>query len=168
MEALEQLRMSKRLSEISQEVGFTLWQIQELENVLAHYFVLVTKATRGMGLEGGNTLIADAQSKTFGKIISQLIKAGHLNQELEPRFKALLSERNWLVHKSRISSRSAVHSDAAMNNLIKRLHNIAEESLILIKNLSVLVEQHVKTHGVTDKQIQANAQKILEKWHTFD
>lgn len=168
MEALEQLIVSERLSAISQEIGFTLWQIQELENVLAHYFVLVTKATKGMGLEAGNTLIADAQSKTFGTIISQIIKAGLLSQGLESRFKTLLSERNWLVHKSRITSRSAVHSDTSMNDLVKRLHNIAEESLMLIKDLSALVAQHVKEHGVTDKQIQENARKILEKWHTFD
>lgn len=155
----------KRLSTISQRVGFVLWQIQELENILAHYLVILTKATKGMGLDAGEALIAEALSKPFGATISQIIKGGLLSSELESRFKALLSERNWLVHSSRITSRSAIHNEKSMNELLKRLHDIDKESLLLMNKISTLVEQFVKQHGVSSREIEDGARLILEKWH---
>src|SRR5271157_4741445 len=119
------IQKADRLAEITQKVGFALWQLQELEGATALYFVLVAQARKGMGLTDGNALVKTAQSKTFGKTISELGKAGLLKPEIQQRFASLLKERNWLVHNSRASSRSAVHSDVAMWKLCVRLDSIA-------------------------------------------
>lgn len=169
MEPFNQLLdRANRLTAITQKVGFALWQLQELEGVAAQYFVLLTQAKKGMGLAAGNTLVEKAQSKTFGATIRQIAKAGLLSSELEIRFFNLLSERNWLVHKSRAGSRSAVHSDAAVHKLVLRVDAIAEESITLLKELAVLVERHVKRHGVTEQYIHEEAQKLLEQWYSSD
>ncbi len=166
MSALEeQSERASRLSAITQQVGFALWQLQELEGACATYYVLVEEATLEMGEEAGNSLEEKEKKKTFGRTIHRLVNAGLLSEEIEARFKYLLSERNWLVHSSRASSRNAIHSDSNMEPLLKRLEKIADESLKLLKHVGSLIESYVKKHGVTEEYIDKKSKEILEQWH---
>jgi uncharacterized protein YutE (UPF0331/DUF86 family) len=162
------LEMADRLSQVFHRLGFVLWQIQELESVAAQYFVLVAEAQKGMGLDAGNALIEKAQKKTFGATVSRFSKAGLLPPDLEGRFKHLLAERNWLVHRSRTDSRNVAHHDAAAMKLVDRLDAIAEESLALSKEIAELTERFVKKHGVTEEYIRKTAKHLLEEWHKPD
>jgi len=162
------IQKADRLAEITQKVGFTLWQLQVLEHSTAQYFVLVTQARKGMGAAEGTALVKTAQSKTFGKTVSELGKAGLLKPEIQQRFGSLLKERNWLVHNSRASSRSAVHSDLAMQKLFVRLDSIAEESDALLKELGALAEMHVIQHGVSEQEIAERTNRLLQEWQTSD
>jgi hypothetical protein len=162
------IQRADRLAEITQGVGFPLWQLQELERTTAQYFVLVAQARKGMGTTDGNALVKTAQSKTFGKTISELGKAGLLKPEIQERFDSLLKERNWLVHNSRASSRSAVNSDVAMQKLLARLESMAEESDALLKELRALAEMHAKHHGVSEQEITERTNHLLQEWQTSD
>ena len=157
-----------RLNVITQRIGFVLWQIQELEGVLAQYFVLVAQAQKGMGLAAGNALVEKAKNKTFGATIYQIAKGGLLSPELENRFSKILSNRNWIVHRLCSDSRSAIHSDLEMQRLVVRLDNIAAESLSLLQEIGALSEAYVKKHGITEKDINEKAKEILEQWHASD
>jgi len=163
-----QLEKANRLFAITQQVGFALWQLQELESVCATYYVLVEEAEIGMGEEGGNSLEERAKKKTFGQTIHKLVKAGLLTEETEVKFKSLLSERNWLVHSSRGSSRSAIHSETHMLSLLGRLKEISEDSLALLKHIGTLTEAHVKKYGITEEYIEKKSKEILEQWHATD
>jgi hypothetical protein len=162
------MQRADRLAEIARGVGFALWQLQELEGATALYFVLVAQARKGMGFANGNALIQTAQSKTFGITIRELGKVGLLKLEIQQRFDGLLKERNWLVHNSRASNRSAVHSDAAMQKLLVRLDSIVEESNALLKQLGALAEMHVRQHGVSEQEIDERANLLLQEWQTSD
>jgi hypothetical protein len=162
------IETAERLSELTQRVGFTLWQLQELEGVAATYFVLLAEAKRGMGMEGGEILVAKAQGKTFGATIRQLQNAGLLTGELEQRFRELLGERNWLVHSSRADSRAAIYSESELGALLFRLDRIASEALALLKEIGTLAEKHVKAHGVSKRDIDVAAATLLKKWHESD
>src|ERR1700674_533447 len=61
------IQRAYRLAEITQKVGFALWQLQELEVITALYFVLVAQARRGMGFTDGNAVVKIAQSKNIRK-----------------------------------------------------------------------------------------------------
>lgn len=163
-----QLEKANRLSAITQQVGFSLWRLQELEGVCATYYVLVVEAEIGMGEEAGNKLEENAKKETFGNTIRELVKAGLLTEEVEKRFRKLLSERNWLVHSSRASSRSATHSDSHMQALFERLKKISEEALSLLKHVGALTEVYVKRHGVSEKFIDEKSKEILEQWHSVE
>ena len=163
-----QLQMAERLSAITRQIGFSLWQLQELEGVSAQYFVLLAQAEKGMGIAAGRALVEKAQSKTFGTTIHQMAKSGLLTPELEVRFTNLLAERNWLIHKSRATSRSAIHSDSAMHELLLRVGAMAEESNRLLDEITVLVESFVRKHGITERHITETANRLLEQWHAAD
>lgn len=162
---LEQRAKADRLYAVTQKVGFALWQLQELEGTFALYYVLVVHAKQGMGFSAGQALVENAQSKTFGSTITQLVKAKLLTQEMEVRFRAVLSERNWLVHNSRSSSRDAIHSDQACNRLIERLNILAEESILLLKEVGKHAEVFVNKHGLSSVNVDELAAQTLRKWH---
>ena len=111
---------------------------------------------------------SSAENKTFGTTIHQIAKAGLLSSGLELRFNNLLSERNWLVHKSRRTNRNAIHSDSAAQKLLLRLNSMADESNALLREIGVLMERYVKEHGVTEKYIEETANQLLEQWHASD
>lgn len=161
----EQLQKAKRLELIAQKVGFALWQLQELEGSAAQYLVLVAHAKPGMGLVAGQALVEEAQSKTFGRTIAQLLKSSHLSQAVELRFQALLSERNWLVHQSRSTSRDAIHSDGACAKLVTRLEAIAEEARLLLHEVLVHAEAFLRKHGVSAEQVNKVVEQTLRQWH---
>lgn len=163
-----QLEKANRLSAITQQVGFSLWQLQELEGVCATYYVLVEEAEIGVGEEAGIKLEENAKKKTFGNTIHKFVEAGLLAEEVEKRFKKLLSERNWLVHSSRASSRRAIHSDSHMQALLERLRKISEEALSLLKHVGALTEAYVKRHGVSEEFIDKKSKEILEQWRSID
>lgn len=168
MDPFKQELRAERLDAITRRIGFTLWQLQDLEAVTAQYFVLLTQAKKGMGFAAGNALVEKAQAKTFGATIGQVSKAGLISTELVSCFNSLLAERNWLVHKSRASSRNAVHNDAEMQKLLIRLKAISEESLALLRDVDKLVENFVQQHGVSEKYIDEYAIKLLDQWHSAD
>jgi len=167
-ELKQQIEKADRLTTITQRIGFALWQMQELEGVTAQYFVLVVQAKKGMGLAAGNALDEKAKKKTFGATIHQVSKAGLLTSQLESRFTNLLSERNWLIHRSRADSRSAIHSALEMQRLVDRIDKMAEESLSLLREIGALCEAHVKKHGVTEEYIDKKAKELLKQWHASD
>jgi len=164
----QQLQKATRLAAITQRIGFALWQIQELEDVVAQYFVLLVQAKKGMGLDAGKALVDKAQNKTFGGTIHQMVKAGLLSPEVEFRFSNLLSERNWLVHKSRRTSRSAIHSNSVAQKLLIRLNSMADESKALLKEIGLVAERYVENQGVSEQKIEAAANQILEQWHASE
>jgi uncharacterized protein YutE (UPF0331/DUF86 family) len=155
-----------RLETIAQRIGFTLWQLQELEGVAATYLVLKTQAKPGMGLAEGTALVEKAQSGTFGTIVKKLLSASAIPAELEQHLRNLLRERNWLVHESRRDSRSAVHDDFAMHVLIERVDAMANEAEHFLHIIAKLAEAHIKVAGVTEEQIEAQAKRILKQWHS--
>lgn len=161
------LQQADRLSVVTQRIGYALWQLQELEGVAAHYVVLVTQVQRGMG-ETGNALLSAALKLPFGATLKQMMNAGLLESSLEGRFKNILNERNWLVHKSRGASRDAIHSEAAMQKVVERVDAMAEEALSLLRELGSLCERYVQDRGVSKHFIDEQANALLEQWHNSD
>ncbi len=153
----EEIIKSDRLSVIAERIGFALWQLQELEGAAAQYYdyVLIEKASPGMGIEAGQELLDEALSKTFGKTVNRLLKSGQIPTEPMKRLQALLDERNWLVHNSRATSRSAVHDGFVCDQLVERINAIAEEALNLLKEISKLAETFILSKGFSQHDINA-------------
>ncbi|MGF6153830.1 hypothetical protein [Pseudomonas fluorescens] len=161
----EQPHQADRLYAVTQQVGFTLWQIQGLESAAAQYYVLTVQAKSGMGTEPGQALVDKAQNKTFGATITQLVKTKHLPHDILARFQTLLTERNWLVHSSRSSSRDAIHNDQAFQEMIGRLESIASEAELLLKEVRKNTEEFVKRNSISKERIEELTAQLLKSWH---
>lgn len=153
---------------MTQHVGFVLWQLQKLEGRAAHYFVLLAQAAPAMGRAAGETLVSKALGKTFGTTIHQMTKALLLDDGLASRFRSLLEERNWLVHRSRAGSRGAIHGEDAMQVLLSRLERIADEAEALLKEVVALARRFVAERGVSKQEIDRATRQLLQQWHKAD
>jgi hypothetical protein len=160
----KEIQMGNRLELISGKVGQTLWQLQVLEEVIAKFFVLVVQAKQGMGREDVEVKIGSALKGTFGSTIKELIKEQKMPEALEPRFKHLLAERNWLVHRSRSDSKDAVLTDKGCRDLIVRLDAIAEETTMLLEHVVVEADAFVQSHGVKTENIDESVKRTMEQW----
>ena len=111
---------ASRLEVLARRVGFAVLQIQALESASAQYLVLRSKAIRGMGVDAAQRILDKARKETFGATIGAMKDAGLLSEDLEKRFKALLKERNWIVHRSRTDNSAALASDDSTSALLTR------------------------------------------------
>lgn len=161
-----QLQKAERLDAITRQVGFALWQLQALEDATAQYYVLVALSTRGMGVESGKTVDESVKGNTFGKTIHLLRKAGKMPEAIELRFQVLLKERNWLVHSSRATNRTAVHDDQACDSLLERLKRLVEEVRLLLREIGRESEEFVHRSGVSKQEVDRLTQEILNSWHS--
>ncbi|BBE50737.1 hypothetical protein OYT1_ch1177 [Ferriphaselus amnicola] len=164
----QQQERADRLVVVTQNIGFALWQLQELEGVAAGYFVLLVQAQKDIGLAAGNALVEKAQAKTFGATLHKIAKAGLISPEMEGRFEKILAERNWLVHRSRAESRNAIHNAKAMSVLVVRLEAMANEALALLKHIDGETTSFVQQHGVSTDYVAQVSKQLLEQWHAAD
>ena len=158
--------MQHRINALYLKIVVNSLTYSDARGVCATYYVIVEQAVFGMGEEKGNALGEAAKRKTFGSTIHKLVKAGLLSGAIELRFKSLLKERNWLVHSSKASSRNAIHHESAMQPLVNRVDSISTESNLLIKVVGELIEEYVKSHGVSEEYISSQATEILKQWHS--
>lgn len=156
---LDKTRMAERLDTIAQRIGFTLWQLQELEGAAATYYVLIAKASPGMGIDSGLEIVDGYRSKPFGTTVKALKSSEKVPSELMVRFQKLLEERNWLVHNSRSTSSSAVHDEAAFVQLIQRVDAIENQALGLLKEIPKQMEAFLLSHGFSPEVISSAAQQ---------
>ena len=147
-----------------QHVGFAVWQLQELETLAASYLVVRVKATKGIGKEKGEALLATAEKCTFGTLLRDLEKAGVVPTSMSSRLQTALNDRNWLVHRSRRDSRGILDSPETYSALTVRLERMSADALQLLKELGLELEAYVVSQGVSQAQIDADAARIARSW----
>lgn len=159
-----QLRTNDRLRALYMQIGLTLWRLQELEGVVARYYVLVALAKRNMGISEGLALERNVEGNTFGKTVYLLRDAKKIPVELVERLPAIVKERNWLIHSSLADERSAVHNDAQFEAFLKRMEIMTKEASDMIEMMSKSVENFVLKAGVTAQEIESFTKQTLETW----
>jgi len=162
------LQRADRLNAIYRHLGESLWRLQELEGAVAQYYVLVALATRGMGIEAGHALERTVDGNTFGRTIALLRKAAKIPAELEQRLPALLQDRNWLVHGSLRTERSAIYDESRCEALLARLVSIADEAAAILKLLGTAAEKFVVNAGVSKQEVDSLTEQLLSVWRGDD
>ena len=155
-----------RLAAITQRIGFCIWQLQDLEGSAARFLVLMTQLTPLTSQEEGLELVERALARTFGATLRGIAQADLFPDDLQGRFKALLEERNWLVHNSRDTSRDAIHSDTPALGLISRIDAISREALALHQEIDSLFNAVAENNGLSAENIEHAAQELLRTWHS--
>lgn len=162
------LEAAERLAALMQQVGFALWQLQELENTAAGYIVVRLRNARGAGVERGAAISTEVERLPLGRLVSDLAQAGVVAPDLASRLKTLLDDRNWLVHRSRREHRGVLSSDAMFAGLLTRLEGIADRALALNKELASEMEEYVVGSGVSRDFIDREAERLARSWGLFE
>lgn len=153
-----------RLEPLMQAVGFTLWQLQELENTTSSYVAVRVREAKGIGIERGQALSAEVEKLPLGKLLAELTKAKVIGTELSSELREVLEERNWLVHRARRETRGVLSDEALFSEVMTRLDHLAEHSLQLTKRLGNEVEEYVVRSGVSRDFISGEAERLARAW----
>jgi HEAT repeat protein len=145
-------------------VGFAIWQLQELENTTARYVVVRLREVRGVGKERGEAISAEIEQLPLGPLLSQLLQAQVIQEELSDHLKKLLSERNWLVHRARRENRGVLSNEDHFLRLMARLQDIADDALALHKTLATEMEEYVVRSGVSRELIDRESERLFRSW----
>jgi hypothetical protein len=94
--------------------------------------------------------------------------AGLLGDALEVRFQALLTERNWLVHRSRNEGNVAIANEEVAATLIARINEIADESRLLISEIAVLSAEFLLSSGVDPDAVRKATEEVIHRWEAND
>ena len=147
-----------------QNVGFALWQIQELENTLAHYLVIVHNVEPGVAIDVAEGILEKTRKKTLGQLVGELKSKEEIPKALLERVEGFVEHRNWLAHRSRGESRKHLYQEALHHVFFERVGWIAEEALSLGKAFGEEITTFVKKHGVSEEYIQRTAAGIMRAW----
>ena len=78
------------LDAVGREIGLAVWDLQDVEWMLAQYAVMVLPEMRGVGMEAAAPVLAKWEKKTFGRIVSELSAADHLDDALAARLSRIV------------------------------------------------------------------------------
>ncbi len=159
-----QTQTEERLHALCMQLGLTLWRLQELEGVVAKYYVLVALATRGMGIKEGQALQQTVDGKTFGKTVRLLRDANKIPDEVVERLPSIVHERNWLVHSSLADERAAVYNDVQCEAFTARMKAMTSEASSIIKIIAKSAENFVLEAGVSQQEIERLTKQTLDSW----
>lgn len=157
---------AERLNGLAAAVGNAIWRLQEVEGIAVTTLVLLSEAEQGMGKEAGEELMKNARRKTFGQIVKRLEKRRILPDDLQAALSTVVADRNWLVHRSLDSSRSAIRHDPDCAALHLRLGEIQQLATAIIHALGAVVIEKMKEAGISEGAIEAETQRTLTGWHS--
>jgi len=150
---------SLRLPVLMQAFGFTIWQLQELENTAAGYVVVRLREVRGVGKERGEAISSDVERLPLGSLLNQLVQAQVIQGELAAQLKNLLAQRNWLVRRTRRDNRGVISNEDPFSKIIAELQGIADDALTLHKTLAAEMEDYVVRSGVSRELIDRESER---------
>jgi hypothetical protein len=150
---------------VCDRVGFAVWQLQELEAVCAKFLMLRTQLKDGVTEASYDALVEKALRNTFGVTLRQASDANIFPDALQARFNALLAERNWLIHKSRLENRAAYHDDSAAQQLIQRVNDISAEVRAIMQEIDRLIDQDAMESGISLEELAERTNDTLAGWH---
>jgi hypothetical protein len=76
-----------------------------------------------------------------------------------------LSERNWLIHKSRLDNRAAFYSDSAAHDLIQRIDLISAGVRELMIEIDKLIDSDAIESGIDLADLGRRTDEMLSTWH---
>jgi hypothetical protein len=158
------VELSERLASLMQSVGFSLWQLQELETTVATYLVVRVHAHRGIGKVQGDSLLKQAEGRTLGALLKDLAKSGVIDDQLSIDLKEMLEQRNWLVHRACRENRGILSNAKHLTEMLDRLESLADRSLAIHKTLAADLERYVLHAGVDRAVIDREADRLTREW----
>ncbi|MBU1698948.1 MAG: hypothetical protein KJ927_04145 [Candidatus Eisenbacteria bacterium] len=157
----EFLDRASRLSRFMEMLGYAVWQAQRLEHALASYVVVRLRDCRGVGLEKGQTIHRKEQQRTLGLLFGEVAQSGLLSDQLISELKFIKNERNWMVHHLSREEHGVLDIPEKYCRVLRRLEQIADDSLSLSKRLGEEIENYAIKSGVSPKFIEDEAARLI-------
>ncbi len=139
---------SNELTIFYNAVGEAVWQIQYLEHAIVNLIIIKSeKAKRPSSTEEADELLDKERKGTLGLLYKKAKQAEIIPDQLLPRFDKFLTERNWLIHNSRLDNSEDLYNSEKTVQIIDRIKSIGKESLALTGEIVCLLEHFMISQG---------------------
>jgi len=153
------------VSLLNSRIGSTVWQIQALEDTLAHFITIALKVTdRSKAINEAEKVLGDVRGLTLGRLIGEIKTSTQLPGGFEDSLKAFLNERNWLIHRIWRLHHTDIYNTDRFSSLLERIDKLAEEAKRFNHMFADMLEKYVVLKGVSREFIDNEAEKTLENW----
>lgn len=138
-------------------LGEAVCAVQHVEDALSHSIVL--KKIKPRLKSEADQCLERHRSYTLGKAITIAEKANLYPESLQQKLRDLLTERNWLIHKSIAHSRDEWDLNINREELIGRIKAVVTQA----QKLQTLIEKDLiefsEANGVNMSQVRAEINK---------
>lgn len=133
-------------------IGESVCAVQHLEDALSHSIVIMRTST--LLRKVADKLLEKHRKFTFGKAIRIAKQENMFPESLQHELSELLTERNWLIHKSIAQSRYEWDMNISREKLMNRIKAITIKSLELQQLIEEDLIEFTESKGVDMSQVR--------------
>lgn len=152
---------SKREITLYTFLGESLCAVQILEDALSHSIVL--KKTKPDQKNEADDLLKKQRKYTLGMAINAIKKESLFPKPLEMELSNLLTERNWLIHKSITENKDDLKSDFYFNKLFNRIKALTLKAHKLQISIELDLIEYSEKKGID----MTNVKNAMNKHYGF-
>ena len=147
------------LHEVYAAIGSAVWHLQFLEDVVVTYLTMRLRLSRPLTQEQAFAVLAAERQKTLGVLFNDAKAGGLVKGDLAKAFDALLTERNWLIHRAMLDCSDRLYTDEGVSTLLSRVRLLAQSAIDLKKR----IYDDVRTWCIEGGVDIAKAEAIAER-----
>lgn len=142
--------------------GHTLQRIQELEAMVVAYLTLaLNRSPEAAGSEAA-ALLEGRDVASLSRFTSTLARANL--HDVESRFKKVMSERSWLVHKGGFAVALEQSEPEMIAAAVQRLTATAREADELREGLRASLEKRLSEAGLSSEEVRKRTDEVIHHW----
>ena len=145
-------------------MGKALWQIQALEDTLAHLIALVLKLPARASIEEAEAILENVRKETLGRLIKEIKKAIHFTDHFELFITNFVSERNWLIHRSWREYKDVLNKENEYKYLRLRVSRLESDAHEYNELFSGYINDWAKKQGINERKLQIIQKEFLDVW----
>lgn len=149
-------------------VGYSVWQLQMLEESLVTHITLLHDVAPGLTKERLAAALGARRRLTFGQLLGALgtvlAQERTLDEALERRLAAVKAERNWLVHHSQREAYVKSNSAEGAREVMARLDALMADTVALSDAVQAATERVLAARGHLRQSFRQDVAAIAEAW----
>ncbi len=150
-------------TEFYRVLGRALWALGAFENYVVYCIAVILRASFET-TEAAEGELDRAFSLTLGNLLKEFRKYRDLSPDVDRRFDAFKSERDWLCHRVYGENHRDLLNRARFEKLIQRLQAFKAEATALSDILDLSFDKWVVAQGVTKEELDEGIRQTLESW----
>jgi len=142
--------------------GHTLKRIQELEAMVVAYLTLgLNRSPEAAGDEAA-ALLEGNDVASLTRLTSALARVG--KHDLESRFRKVMNERSWLIHKGGFAVAPEQNDPEMIAAAVQRLESTAREADELTRGLRANLEERLNKAGLSSDEVRRRTDEVIHHW----
>jgi hypothetical protein len=144
--------------------GHAIQRIQELEALVVAYLTLALDRAPGAAGSEAAALLEGQGAPSLSRLAAAMSASGPRSADFESRFKNMIRERSWLIHKGGFALSLEGKDTRAMVDFVNRLAGTADEATELGASLRATIEERLAEAGLSSDEVRQRTDEVIQRW----